>query len=281
VAVPDRLERQVAYLAEHPEVVLLGGGIVRIDAQGRIVDVVSPRLMGRDLRAAMLEGNQLTHPTVVFRRAAFHTAGGYRSAFRHCEDYDMWLRLMEQGDVALLPEAVLFYRLHPGQVSVAHVDQQCVSLLGAQVSVRWRRETGRDPLGDVELVSEAHLVELGVPESRIAALKRRGRIDWAVLLMLAGHPEDALRLYREAVNATPAGRQTTADEEARFFWACAKAYGLRSQYWKSLGALLRVLFLRPFVVVKGARNWIDSWSAGRRAAPQTVRERRVTSGETR
>ena len=38
VALPDRLERQLAFLDAEPEVALLGGGIVLVDEQGREFD---------------------------------------------------------------------------------------------------------------------------------------------------------------------------------------------------------------------------------------------------
>ena len=38
VMLPDRLERQVAYLDAHPEVALLGGGIVLVDETGNEID---------------------------------------------------------------------------------------------------------------------------------------------------------------------------------------------------------------------------------------------------
>jgi hypothetical protein len=59
------------------------------------------------------------------RRDAVRAVGGYRAAYRHCEDYDLWLRLAETTRLANLPERLLNYRRSDGQISIRHpVEQQ-------------------------------------------------------------------------------------------------------------------------------------------------------------
>ena len=109
VMLPDRLERQLAYLDAHPDVALLGGGIVLVDESGAEID----REPGR-AELDFLARNELTHATVAMRTEAFRALGGYR--LDQAEDYDLWLRFEERGGVAALPDFVLRYRLHPGPV---------------------------------------------------------------------------------------------------------------------------------------------------------------------
>ena len=66
VMLPDRLERQVAFLEAHPEIALLGGGIVLVDEAGREID----REPGRP-QLDFLVRNELTHATVIMRAEAF------------------------------------------------------------------------------------------------------------------------------------------------------------------------------------------------------------------
>lgn len=40
--------------------------------------------------------------------------GGYRAAFRHAEDYDLWLRASRSTSIANLPEPLLLYRRSEG-----------------------------------------------------------------------------------------------------------------------------------------------------------------------
>ncbi len=92
VMLPDRLERQVAYLDAHPDVALLGGGIVLVDETGREID----REPGRP-QLDFLVRNELTHATVMMRADAFRALGGYR--LDQSEDYDLWLRFDERYGV--------------------------------------------------------------------------------------------------------------------------------------------------------------------------------------
>jgi glycosyltransferase involved in cell wall biosynthesis len=73
VALPDRLERQLAFLDAHPDVALLGGGIVLVDEQGREFDREPA-----PAAPSLAERNDLVHGTVAMRTAALRDLGGYR-----------------------------------------------------------------------------------------------------------------------------------------------------------------------------------------------------------
>lgn len=49
------------------------------------------------------------------RSQRVRAAGGFRETFLPGEDRDLWLRLALLGPVALVPDLVLEYRIHPGQ----------------------------------------------------------------------------------------------------------------------------------------------------------------------
>lgn len=54
---------------------------------------------------------------VVARRDALTRAGPFDPALHHSEDWDMWLRLADQGPPAWVPSPLVAYRLHPGNAS--------------------------------------------------------------------------------------------------------------------------------------------------------------------
>ena len=139
VMLPDRLERQVAYLDGHPDVALLGGGIVLVDEGGNEID----REPGRP-QLDFLVRNELTHATVMMRADAFRALGGYR--LDQSEDYDLWLRFDERYGVAALPEHVIRYRLHPGQFSVTALERQALGFLCVREAAIRRRRGEPDPL---------------------------------------------------------------------------------------------------------------------------------------
>ena len=77
LALPDRLARQGAFLAAHPEVGLLGGGVRELDADGREVAVRVPPTQDDALRAALIRRNPFAHSAVIVRRALVERVGGY------------------------------------------------------------------------------------------------------------------------------------------------------------------------------------------------------------
>ena len=116
VAHPERLERQVAYLDAHPSVAACGTGVryfptekVRDGARRYerwINSVVSPEEIERDLFVEC----PIPHPTLVVRREAFDSIGGYR-AVEWPEDYDLVLRLWAAGRrLGKVPDVLLDWR---------------------------------------------------------------------------------------------------------------------------------------------------------------------------
>ena len=96
ISVPDRLERQVAFLDRHPEVDLVGTAMQRFDASG-FADVVAPPT--EPDRWSLRRGVPFCHATIVARAHVFSTVGNYtvsRRAERN-EDLDLWFRFYAEG----------------------------------------------------------------------------------------------------------------------------------------------------------------------------------------
>ncbi len=125
IALPERFARQLDYLDANANIGVLGTGCTCIDEEGRpstfkFDNVTTPEEVVADLR----NGPPLCHPSVMMRRDALLAVGGYHRAYRHCEDYDLWLRLSERVRMANLPERLLLYRQSPTQVSYRHAYAQ-------------------------------------------------------------------------------------------------------------------------------------------------------------
>ncbi len=112
IALPDRLARQVEFMQKHPAVSVLGSDFERIDATGRRIDIVTLPHHNAAIRKALLRGNPLCHPSVVFRRETVLAAGGYLGGI-YAQDYDLWARLAVNPETqfANLPHVCLRYRI--------------------------------------------------------------------------------------------------------------------------------------------------------------------------
>lgn len=96
---PDKIERQLAFLAAHPEADLVHTGAVtfRQDGTERVFNDRSPVLgFGHELRR-----NQVLMQTAMLRRETVHSVGGFRASRRFVPDWDFAIRLLESGGVIL------------------------------------------------------------------------------------------------------------------------------------------------------------------------------------
>lgn len=118
VSLPERFAQQVEFLRSHPEVDVVGGSQECIDSRGYPLAVWHPPASHDEIQECALTGSgTISHPTVMMRRKAVLAVGGYREEMMPAEDYDLWLRMGECGQLANLPDIVLRYRMHDASVS--------------------------------------------------------------------------------------------------------------------------------------------------------------------
>jgi glycosyltransferase involved in cell wall biosynthesis len=114
---PGRLAAQVAYMDQHQATVLLGTAYRHVDLlRDRQVDIYPPR-EDEALRRAMVSGNPFCHSSVMVRRAAVVKEGGYDESFPYLQDYELWSRLAQVGELANLPQILVSRRYHAASLS--------------------------------------------------------------------------------------------------------------------------------------------------------------------
>lgn len=151
ICLPQRLERQVAFMDAHPECVAVGSRTVIIDAAGQEVRRTrGGRWQDPVVNGFPTGGISLCHPSVTMRTQAALDAGGYSEAYHAAEDYDLWFRLSERGVVCEMPEHLLYYRVHSGSVSAVKVEQQRLSCVKAEITA-FLRQQGVDAASIAEL----------------------------------------------------------------------------------------------------------------------------------
>jgi glycosyltransferase involved in cell wall biosynthesis len=112
IARPDRLEKQLRYMREHPDCVALGSAMMLIDEQGfPLYPMASITYGHQNIDTALLNGGwPIAQPSCMYRRDAILAAGGYRRELSLHEDHDLFLRLAERGRLENLPEILQQYR---------------------------------------------------------------------------------------------------------------------------------------------------------------------------
>jgi glycosyltransferase involved in cell wall biosynthesis len=125
VAVPERLEQQVAHIRSDPELAVVGSAVVDLDEHGRRGRRHVMPSGARPLRWLALFSSPFFHPTVLVDREALETHElRYDPDFLESEDYDLWTRLFEFADGDNLHEPLVLKRVHAGQASQRRRDVQ-------------------------------------------------------------------------------------------------------------------------------------------------------------
>lgn len=108
ISLPERILKQVKILNENPEVTVVGCHYMNIVETQGLSRIRKPSADNLDFDL-LLRGNIFSHGEVMFRRSAYDLTGGYRSEFKFCQDYDLWLRMIKIGPFRVVPE-ILFER---------------------------------------------------------------------------------------------------------------------------------------------------------------------------
>jgi len=133
-ALPQRLEQQVQFMDENPEVVLCGSRYQELmDGQTQAQQIPFIQT-DSELRKKMSCFNPFPHSTVIFRKSAYNEAGGYDPEIRYGQDFDLWVRLLETGRGHNLDEILTAIRFHTESISSQNIKGQLLSAL----KTRWK-----------------------------------------------------------------------------------------------------------------------------------------------
>lgn len=150
---PVRFERQLAFLASYPDHGVVGSWSEDMGEHGEPIfrTGADHPITHEEVLATIAEGQQvICHPAAMYRRDVVRAVGGYHAAFRHCEDYDLWLRLASVTKLGNIPERLLRYRRYSGQVSARHSTEQQFGTAVAQLAWEERQAGRPDPTAKLQ-----------------------------------------------------------------------------------------------------------------------------------
>lgn len=146
-----RAQAMRAVIARHDDPALIFGPARLIDPDGRDLGGLHPPfapgvIPQRQFRERLLVQNTLAMPSPIFRREAYIAAGGMDETLWYTPDWELWLKLGDQGPVVFDPKPTSAFRIHPA----------------AQTMTRSREELA----AQLELILARHLL----PRARTAQL---------------------------------------------------------------------------------------------------------------
>lgn len=126
---PNRLSIQKQILDQHPKAALVTCGYRFVGPQGELLNDVLPKHNANDWTHILLHGDETTlygphHGTVMFRKAAYQAAGGYRPEFYYAQDLDLWTRMVQFGTIEYSEQILYEAPFSPGGISGQFGEQQ-------------------------------------------------------------------------------------------------------------------------------------------------------------
>ena len=118
---PERLESQINFLIDHPEIDLVGTNYAAFE-EGVPADLargVNWIKYGENIAKVYKNGGHcVCHGTILFRGTLFDRVGGPTRRINGAEDYEFIVKCLNgKAKIENLPDVLYFYRIHPQQRS--------------------------------------------------------------------------------------------------------------------------------------------------------------------
>lgn len=244
LAHPTRFAAQKAFLDAAPQVQMVGSEMSLLE-KGRVTarrDPPSPDPV--QLHWMLHHGNPIGHSSMMFRASALDSLGRYlREDMKYAEDFDFAHRIARLGEISVLPERLIIYRVH---------DQNLSRVRRAEMIAR-----------TAAVLAEAY-APLDIADAGVAA----GIVARHLVAGDAPPSDEDLAVLGEALDAVLAGflgtRATTNTQAAAIRRDAARAWWRAVLAAVSAGTISR-------------RADLNAFSAARAEPPPVVRRLRATA----
>ncbi|HEY8748521.1 MAG TPA: glycosyltransferase [Tepidisphaeraceae bacterium] len=208
ICLPERLEKQVAYLRANPDCVAVGSRVMFIDDQGDpLFEMPGIAFTHEEIDRGLLAVEwTILQPATMFRTQALRTVGGYRTDLHIHEDHDLFLKLAEIGKLANVPEVLFQYRQRANSAVTTYASKHVDSF----------RSVFQD------------------------AWKRRGLEGKRELPTIAPHPDEATRLLKQhRLWGWKSLEAKNLKSARKYAWAALRLAPFSSDSWNLMYCALR------------------------------------------
>lgn len=118
VARPERIEKQIKYMDDNPNIAVSGTGTTLFREESkkkkRRVIPTTPQ----EVRSELFFNTPLQHPTVILRNNVLKEEKYfYMNKYNHSEDFGLWQEIATKYDIANINEVLLEYRVHESSLT--------------------------------------------------------------------------------------------------------------------------------------------------------------------
>ena len=131
---PSWLEKHLTYMRQNQEVVLCSSRFEEL-FQGKLYPQSFPYLeTDEEIRQSLCVYNPIPHSFTIIRKSSLQKVGGYDPRLIIVHDFDLWVRLLEEGRAHNLDEVLGVYRVH--ETSFASKKER--TLIKEAFQVQWK-----------------------------------------------------------------------------------------------------------------------------------------------
>ena len=230
-----RLEKQIAYLDNHPEIGVCGAGFRIIDNDDKFITETRFTNLSSLLSWQLHFFCPIAHPTVMMRKSLIKKIGGYNKNALYCEDYDLWTRLNPITHITNINEVLLSLRKHNDNMSRRHFVEQInnsINICSSLISKTLNEEISSD------LIRQIYLNEISDINS---AIKINDLIR---------------RLYESFINAN---NFTKLENKLISHDYAHRLLSLNGRFWYDIRVwkiFIKTLTLDPWIIFKGFKYLI-------------------------
>lgn len=126
IAMPRRIETQVAFMENNSDVIVCGSWFEKFGVENQIR---KPIIINSELyRCQLLFSNTpitMCHPSVIIRKSMLISNNiKYDETIKRAQDYALWVSCSKYGRMAIIEEVLLKYRTHNDQISIEKKEEQ-------------------------------------------------------------------------------------------------------------------------------------------------------------
>lgn len=183
---PDFLRARIGLLESRPRAALAYGHAFYVDDQNRIIDSTADwaHYVDGNVQEMLLQTTAPMSPTVVYRRGPLERQRWNEDS--RLEDYDLYLRLSEEGEFAFDPQLLSAWRRHSSNVS-------------------WDQTLMLEEQLQAQRVAASRF---GFTDQQVENLQAQTRFNRAEDFLRIGHKSEALRLMRQNLRGANSARAT-------------------------------------------------------------------------
>jgi glycosyltransferase involved in cell wall biosynthesis len=200
IALPHRIETQMDFLKNHPDAGAVGSFVETIGLNENYV--IKFKTSPEKIKFELFFRNHLFHPTVTINSHILKQNNLKYKNYLHAEDYKLWIDLSRKSNLYIIPEILLYYRLHGENISITNTGFQ------EEISKRIRK----DQFDELN-------IELNNTEERLYNSWLTGKVKFN-----SDELEIILKLFDSIVQSNNITRIFDHNILANYF--CEKAWGL-------------------------------------------------------